>query len=381
MNLLFCIDRYCPSRGGAEKYLHDLARALHQRGHRIRVAALEAEEDGVVDRILVKAPVFPRWLREFMFALRISRMTAGQDVDRTMGFRHVLSVDRFQPHEGLFIDALLGSLRPFSKSPFLQRLLFLRKLLSLKNQYFLYADRTLFKRKPGLKVAALAQSTARSILKRHGDTRPRVRVIPNGVDRSQYHPGLRELHGPGLRRELGIPPSRRVLFFVAHNFRLKGLWEAIHGMHLYLTQGGDPVLVVAGRGRGKRYRKLSKRLGLEDRVLFLGDQEEMEPLYGLADVLVHPTFYDHCSLVVLESLGAGVPVITTKHNGASELMADGRAGFVIDDPRDHEAMARALRKILDEGRYEQYRDEAIKLGARYDFQEHVERMEQWILED
>lgn len=381
MNLLFCIDQYRPSRGGAEKYLHDLARALNQRGHRIRVAALEAEEDGVVDRILVKAPAFPRWLREFVFARRISRVAAGQDVDRTLGFRHVISVDRFQPHEGLFIDALLGSLRPFSKSPLLQRLLFIRKLMSLKNLFFLYADRTLFKRKPELKVAALAQSTARCIHDRYGDTRPQVRVIPNGVDRSRYHPGLRETHGPGLRRKLGIPPSRRVLIFAAHNFRLKGLWEAIHGMHRYCLQGGDPILVVAGRGRIKRYRKLSRRLGLEDRVFFLGDQEEMGPLYGMADVLIHPTFYDHCSLVVLESLGSGVPVITTKHNGASELMSKGRAGSVIDDPRDHEAMARALRKILDEGRYEQYRDEAIELGAQYDFKEHVDRMERWILEE
>ena len=47
---------------------------------------------------------------------------------------------------------------------------------------------------------------------------------------------------------------------------------------------------------------------------------EMRNAYFAADFLVHPTFYDPCSLVVLEALACGLPVITTRANGASELL-------------------------------------------------------------
>ena len=60
-----------------------------------------------------------------------------------------------------------------------------------------------------------------------------------------------------------------------------------------------------------------------------------------------PTWYDSCSLVLLEALAAGLPVITTSHNGASEIMSDGRAGFVVENPGDWETLARHLRVLTD----------------------------------
>ena len=74
MKILFCIDRYRPSKGGAETYLRDLGAALAQRGHSITIAALSVEEDGNTRSLLVRAPSFPRVLREIAFARRISRL-------------------------------------------------------------------------------------------------------------------------------------------------------------------------------------------------------------------------------------------------------------------------------------------------------------------
>jgi glycosyltransferase involved in cell wall biosynthesis len=77
---------------------------------------------------------------------------------------------------------------------------------------------------------------------------------------------------------------------------------------------------------------------------------------------------------VLESLGAGVPVITSRFNGAAELMTPGREGVVLDDPRDAAATARALAAVLGL-RWGDFHRRAGELGGRCDFQIHLDRME------
>jgi UDP-glucose:(heptosyl)LPS alpha-1,3-glucosyltransferase len=376
MKILFCIDQYRPSRGGAERYLADLSAALCNRGHRVFIAALEAEEDGVSDLVILEAPRFPRMLREVVFAVKAARLKREGAYDRVVGFRHVLDVDRFQPHEGLFLDSLLGAIRPVSAAPFLRALVFVRKLFSPKNLFFLYADRKLFRSNPGLRTAALSEMTARSIRARHGACKPEISVIPNGAP--QGDSDSRRRARDRIRAELGVSPRSRILLFAAHNFRLKGLREALEGFALYRERREGAVLVVAGRGRAAPYGGLVRQLKLEGHVAFLGARSDMSDLYAAADLLLHPTFYDPCSLVVLEALGAGLPAITTKYNGASELMPSGRGGMVLDDPRDGKAMADAIHAILDRGDYDAFAGEAARIGRENSFQQHVDRVEKWI---
>ena len=65
---------------------------------------------------------------------------------------------------------------------------------------------------------------------------------------------------------------------------------------------------------------------------------------------MQPTFYDPCSLVVLEALAAGLPVVTSRFNGVSELLTQGREGYVICDPGDHYELAEALLPMFNPAR-------------------------------
>ena len=96
------------------------------------------------------------------------------------------------------------------------------------------------------------------------------------------------------------------------------------------AQGAGPALAgarprsarpaVPTRRRRRRevrpIRALAQRLGCADRVRFLGFRADPRDAYFAADFLVHPTFYDPCSLVALEALACGLPVVTTRYNGA-----------------------------------------------------------------
>jgi len=82
---------------------------------------------------------------------------------------------------------------------------------------------------------------------------------------------------------------------------------------------------VAGRGKPPA---AARRLG---NVRFLGELDLVD-FYRTVDVLIHPTHYDPFALVTVEALACGLPVITTRWNGAASILTEGREGHVIEDP-------------------------------------------------
>jgi UDP-glucose:(heptosyl)LPS alpha-1,3-glucosyltransferase len=183
-------------------------------------------------------------------------------------------------------------------------------------------------------LVALSDYVARTAKDLYGLGPPRVRVIRNGVD-------VRRLRAVTLGRRkaraaLGIEDGTTVFLAAAHNFRLKGIPELV-GAARHLPASPPWKILVAGRGAPVR--------GAPGQVHFLGEVADLQGLWRAADVLVHPTFTDPSSRVVLEALALGLPVITTKWNGAADFV--GAAGIVLDDPRDLEGLAGAMRKFLD----------------------------------
>ena len=80
--------------------------------------------------------------------------------------------------------------------------------------------------------------------------------------------------------------------------------------------------------------------------MFVGRVEDPLPYYAAADCYVHPTYYDPCSLVVLEAAACGLPLVTSCYNGASELFRDGEDMLLVDDPADDAALADAMRTLF-----------------------------------
>jgi UDP-glucose:(heptosyl)LPS alpha-1,3-glucosyltransferase len=101
-------------------------------------------------------------------------------------------------------------------------------------------------------------------------------------------------------------------------------------------------LIVAGRASSTAYRRLAAKLGVEEKIVFLGAVSNIQELIAATDVAVLPTFDDPCSRFILEALAAGKPVITTKFNGAIDLFTDNRHGRAIGDPRDIASLSEAI---------------------------------------
>jgi phenylacetate-CoA ligase len=110
----------------------------------------------------------------------------------------------------------------------------------------------------------------------------------------------------------------------------------------------EATLTIAGSGPLERsLHDQADRLGLSG-VTFRGcvDNADMAGLYDAHDVYVNPANSDNMPISVLESLAAGVPVVSTNVGGIPDLLEDGKDGVLIP-PRDPDAMASAVLSVLD----------------------------------
>ena len=197
-------------------------------------------------------------------------------------------------------------------------------------------------------VLALSRASAADFQRFHGVAPERIRIVYNGVDTERFSPRQCRPHRQQARRRLGLPADTLMALIVAHNFRLKGVATLLAAMRRLQTAGRDVRLVIVGGKHIDSWRRHVARLGLSEQVVFAGRVDDPLPYYAAADCYVHPTYYDPCSLVVLEAAACGLPLITSRYNGASEMFRDGEDVLLVDDPADDAAMAGAMRTLLDD---------------------------------
>jgi glycosyltransferase involved in cell wall biosynthesis len=166
----------------------------------------------------------------------------------------------------------------------------------------------------------------------------RIRVILNGVDPDEFYPGRGDRQARGL--PVGVPLALFVGEIRTPRKNLDTLLRAL--VHVPTVH-----LAVVGATQGSPYPGLARRWGLGDRVHFLGFRRDVPPLMRAADLCVCPSRYEPFSLVVLEAMASGLPVITASNVGAAELITP-ECGAVLPDPTDAQALAAALAALVDD---------------------------------
>jgi UDP-glucose:(heptosyl)LPS alpha-1,3-glucosyltransferase len=201
----------------------------------------------------------------------------------------------------------------------------------------------------------------------------RVQVAYNGVDLQRFCPEQRAALGPSVRRDLGVPPDVRVVLAVGSGFRRKGV-DAL----LRLWEEGAPadawLVVVGDDERLSAYQRRAKQGSLRGRVMLAGPRAAVEQFYAAADAVVVPSLQEAFGNVVLEALAAGLPVVTSRRVGASELLTGPLADLMLDDPSDTDALRSRLTIALGPHRAELARS-ARQIAERYPWTEHFAQLE------
>lgn len=151
------------------------------------------------------------------------------------------------------------------------------------------------------------------------------------------------------RTQLGLPLAGRCILFVGNDFRKKGLPALLQAL---AQLPADCYLVVVGNAAQKTLVQDALQVsGLGCRVFFLGALSSVDVAYQAADCLAHPTLEDVFAMVVLEALAHGLPVVVSsaRYCGISALLQHGVNALLLPDPQDHQALAGAIRRVLEDG--------------------------------
>jgi UDP-glucose:(heptosyl)LPS alpha-1,3-glucosyltransferase len=337
MKVALVLEQFDWRKGGLESWTWQFARLLISKGIGVHVVAFEfhpsAQELGIIAH---RAGEMPRSRLRRAEALEHCLRGLRVDVIHDMGSGW--HADIFHPHNG----SALASLRHNQlRIPRWRRFALWhpkrhRETLEIERRQ--HAN-------PGATIVAVSRMVESDLRTLHQVPAGRLRVIYNGVDLEKFSPAHRATHREAVRAQLGI--GDRVLFLLlAHNLRRKNAPTLIRAVARLAAQGKPAHLLIAGSTRTGACERLAEKTGAAGSVTFLG-LVDPAPYYAAADVGVLPTWYDPCSLFALESWAAGLPFVTTRSNGASELMQQGVQGFALDDPADDVALAEKMELLLD----------------------------------
>jgi len=281
--------------GGAEIYLSRLVGALEQRG--IALTLLHSP--------LPRAT--PSWLGALLFNLFLCLRKRGRFY---FSLERITCPDVYRAGDGVHRCYLQLE----KKVP-----------INPLHPVYLFLEKRCFRN--AVKIIANSRMVKQQIIDTYRIPAAKIAVVYNGIP-----PVAEDYVVPRtFFEEFSLTGEEKVVLFVGSGFRRKGVIEFLE--MLALLQTPSIRAFVVGRDRKTRYySQMAERLGLGKRVVFTGARSDVANFYAVADLLLLPTRYDPFANVTIEAMSHQTAVITTRQNGAHEILDP---VFVMDHSRDY----------------------------------------------
>lgn len=329
------IRRECGnSWGGAERYCAQIIKTLTEFGHEVTLIAKEREsssQEGCFIPIRYRAR--GSVLKNYLFFVKVKRLLMQTVFDVVYGLSRVQPVDVFKVTDPLHA----AWIEDRYQTRFARRL----AAVSLRHRLLLSLEKKIME-DTRVRIVAVSTFVTSQLEQFYGlpQSSPRLSVIPNGVDLHQFNPAARKA-GRSLRKELGLE-SKKVFLFVGAEWKRKGFDTLVRTMS-GLGQKECHLLAVGLTRKNVPFRLPAD---VQERTTFVGWVNNPEIYYGAADLMILPTRNDPFANVCLEAMACGTPVLTTRYNGASDIIDPGQTGFIVEDPRSQHELRDRLEEYL-----------------------------------
>jgi glycosyltransferase involved in cell wall biosynthesis len=202
------------------------------------------------------------------------------------------------------------------------------------------------------RIIAVSSAAAQMFRGKTGEYPPRLRIMWDGINLNQFHPGN---SGHRIRSELGLPREAPLVGLLCRLDHWKGVEVFLQAVSMCRKECPDARYVVCGgpvEGREKvarGARRLAEELDLTDVVRFTGwhyRPEDMPEVHAALDVLVlSSTWPEPFGLVLIEAMASSKPVVATDQGGPVEICVEGSTALLVP-PRNPRRMADAMITLL-----------------------------------
>ncbi len=333
--------------GGAEQFGVRLATSLAERGYAVDFICSRREipAPAGVKVIVTGRPGGPLFLKNLWFCLQAEKLRKQGQYDCVVSLGKSLNQDILRVGGGPLRTFWKLSSASYPKG--LSRMWKgLRRRLAPNNRLTLFLEKRQYS--GNTRIIAVSHLVRDWIVEDHPNLAAKdIDLVYNKPDLERYHAPL-PAERLGARVFFNMPEDAFVIGTASSNFRLKGVETLVRA--LPMLPENYRLYVAGGRNHGE-YDELAKRLGVFDRVCFLGVVDRMAEFYHALDLFALPTFYDACSNAVLEALASGLPVLSSKTNGSAFFLKSQQVLENTDDPQEVAEKILRLGKKSPQGQF------------------------------
>lgn len=320
-------------RGGLEKYTLFLAKAFAQKG--LSVALLTTGTSPClegVDVISLGPDLSFSWRHILRFNALCEQWIQRNPCKIIFGMERTTSQTHYRAGNGVHTVYLE---RRKLIDPLWKRVTF---PLNPLHRAVLSIEKKIFENPRLKKLFTNSQMVKEEILQHYAIPEHKIKVVHNGVEWKAWESDFEKtFETPRMR-------TSHHFLFIGNGYQRKGLPFLLRGLEQIRQE--DFRLTVIGKDKNIPYFiKMAASLDLNEKVEFLGPQQDMRPFYKKADTLVIPSIYDPFANVTLEALCMGLFVVTSSFNGGKEVLQK-NTGVVITELTSPESVSCALREAL-----------------------------------
>ena len=270
-----------------------------------------------------KVPIinFPKFLTTISFAYFAGRKMAQMNFDLIHTHDRIFDADIYTMH-GIPHETWITDVRK-------------KKRLSLFDWSTRWVEKKMVTGGRCRQFLAVSDLAKEMFLREYPVDPQQVSVVHPGIHLRKIDKIGREKYRQDIRKQFAISTTDVIILFVSMNFDIKGLDAVMQSVaRLKLRNEAEKFkLLVVGKGNEKYYRRLSHDLGIQDEVVFSGvvGKETLEHIYLASDIYLMLSKFDTFGLVILEAMGASLPVVVSGNVGAKDLITQGINGFVIEE--------------------------------------------------
>lgn len=216
---------------------------------------------------------------------------------------------------------------------------------SIFHAYILYLEKKSFSNPRLKKIRCNSSLVVNNFLKDYQVDRNKLHLIYSSIDWKNIGVAFkqRSLIAKEFYRTYNLNPQLSYLLFLGSGFSRKGLDIVIKGL-LILPEYYH--LLIVGKGAQHVYKRQAFKLGIDDRIHFLGAQEKGWQYSAICKALVLPSRYDPFGGAAAEAQAMGLPVLVSDKTGYSDMVLEGENGVILQSPMTEDTIKRAFIELI-----------------------------------